>query len=199
MRLFLAVELDDRARQAAASAIRHAQDAAGDAASALRWTAPENLHLTLHFLGAFEAARLPALVEKLGDTLPVAPFDVTLGRLGVFPPRGALRTLWIAIDDGRDSLLRLHQELGSRLTRAGVAVEPRPLTPHLTLARARDRERRPPGPRPTSAKAAVDRLSGLDVLGVTPARWRVSHVALMNSDLSGPRPRYESIKIIRCQ
>ena len=196
MRLFLAVELDDRARQAAASASRRAQEAAGDAASALRWTAPENLHLTLHFLGAFDEARLPALVDALGDTLPVAPFDVTLGRLGVFPPRGALRTLWIAVDDGRDSLMRLHQELGDRLARAGVAVEPRPLTPHLTLARARDRERRRLA---TFAKATVDRLSGLDVLGGTPARWRVSHVDLMNSDLSGPRPRYESIKIIRCQ
>jgi len=195
VRLFLAVELDDRARLAVAAAIRQAQTAAGDAAAALRWSVPENVHLTLHFIGAFDPGRVPALTEALGDTVPVAPFDVSLGRLGAFPPRGALRTLWIAIDDGRDSLMRLHHELGNRLARAGVAIEPRPLTPHLTLARARDRERR----RSTFARAMVDRLSGLDVLGATPARWRVSHVALMNSDLSGPRPRYESIKIIRCQ
>ena len=202
MRLFLAVELDERVRRSVAAAIGRAQGAAGDAASALRWTPAENVHLTLHFIGAFDASRLPSLFDAIGAPLPVAPFDVALGRLGVFPPRGPLRTLWMGIDAGLEALVRMHEELGRRLAGAGVPTEARPFTPHLTLARARDRDRH----RSTSAKATVDRLSGIgrsltgvNVLEGAPARWRVTHATLMSSDLSGPRPRYESIKIISCQ
>lgn len=192
MRLFLAVELDARAREAVATAIDRARDAAGDAAAALRWSVPDNLHLTLHFIGAFDAVRLPVLTDALGDTVAVPPFEVSLGHLGVFPPRGPLRTLWIAVDDGRAPLAALHAALGARLVRAGVTLEARPFTPHLTLARARDRERR-------RLSGLARQLSGLEVLAGTPARWRVDRVTLINSDLSGPRPRYESIKIVSCQ
>lgn len=192
MRLFLAVELDARARESVATAIDRAREAAGDAAPALRWSVPDNLHLTLHFIGAFDAARLPSLAEALGNTVPVPPFDVSLGGLGVFPPRGALRTLWIAVAEGKSSLVALHAAMGARLARAGVSVEPRPFTPHLTLARARDRER-------GRLHRLARELDGLDVLDGAPAKWRVDRVVLMNSDLSGPRPRYESIKIVSCQ
>lgn len=192
MRLFLAVELDARARAAVVTAIDRAREAAGDAASALRWSVPEHLHLTLHFIGAVDAARAPALADALGDTVAVPPFDVSLGRLGAFPPRGPLRTLWIGVDDGRAPLAALHEMLGARLVRADVTLESRAFTPHLTLARARDRER-------ARLSGLGRRVTGLDVLQGTPARWRVDRVVLMNSDLSGPRPRYESIKIVSCQ
>jgi 2'-5' RNA ligase len=76
--------------------------------------------------------------------------------------------------------------------RADVTLESRAFTPHLTLARARDRER-------ARLSGLGRRVTGLDVLQGTPARWRVDRVVLMNSDLSGPRPRYESIKIVSCQ
>jgi 2'-5' RNA ligase len=190
VRLFLAIDLPPPARAAVGTAIDGARKAAGDAASALRWSVPENLHLTLHFIGELDGARLPALTAALGDTVPVPPFEVSLGRLGVFPPRGRLRTLWIAIDDGRESLVALHAVLGERLARARVAVESRPFVPHLTLARARDRDR-------SSAKGVAHTLAGLAVLD-RPERWTVDRVTLMRSDLSGPRPRYESIKIVTC-
>jgi 2'-5' RNA ligase len=84
---------------------------------------------------------------------------------------------------------QLHDALRPRVVAAGVAVESRPFTPHLTLARVRDRDRR-------QARDAARRLDGLELPPA--ASWRVTRAVLMQSDLSGPRPRYAVVQQIAC-
>jgi len=182
MRLFLAIEPDAAARAALAGLQADVRRELGDVASALRWTERGNLHLTLHFLGDVEPSRLPSLVGALGDSLPDLSVVVALEQLGVFPSPGPPRTLWVSIGAAaaRDVLARVHQELGARVARAAVPVEPRPFAPHLTLARVRDRERH-------RARRLTTTLAQIQVPAVT---WRVDHVTLFKSDLSGPVPKY---------
>ena len=91
---------------------------------------------------------------------------------------------WVAVAQGSDALSEIHGELGRRLTAAGVAVEKRPFSPHLTLARVRDGE----GQR---ARRVVERLANITV---PPIRWRVHAVTLYHSDLSGPAPHYDAVR-----
>jgi 2'-5' RNA ligase len=155
-----------------------------DARRALRFTKAANIHLTLHFLGNLDAAREAEVLTQLRDSLPVSPFDLTLGQTGVFPPHGPPRVFWVAIDDGRLELTDIHRELGRRLTAAGVAIEPRPFSPHLTMARVRDGEQR-------RARRVVEPFTRVKV---PPIAWRVERVTMYHSDLSGPSPRYEAVR-----
>jgi RNA 2',3'-cyclic 3'-phosphodiesterase len=157
-----------------------------DAAPALRWIPVANIHLTLHFLGNLDAARQVAVRSQLADPLATAPFDLSLGDLGTFPPSGPPRILWIAVRDGRQELAAIHGELGMRLRASGVTIEDRPFSPHFTLARVRDAERR-----------RVRRLPAeLGRVPVSRVQWHVRDVALYFSDLSGPAPRYDAVQRI---
>jgi RNA 2',3'-cyclic 3'-phosphodiesterase len=175
---------DDAARAALASLLGEIERAAPDAARALRWTPVPNIHLTLHFLGNLDEARQAAVRSQLNDPVAVAPFDLTLGELGTFPPSGSPKILWIAVRDGRQQLTAIHQELAGRVRAAGLQVEDRPFSPHLTLGRVRDAERQ-------RARRQASELNHVQIPRIV---WHVRDVTLYYSDLSGPAPRYEGIQ-----
>lgn len=187
MRLFLAIALDRGAETAIGQLLGRMPDALGEAARALRWTPASNVHLTLHFLGEVDEAGLARLRAALGATLPTGPFPVRFDRADVHPPAGPPRVVWLSADEGRDRLIDLQREVGRRIGGAGFAVETRPFSPHLTLARVRDRERR----RARSLREAVAAIR-IDAIG-----WVVERVTLFRSDLSGAAPRYETLHDIR--
>lgn len=113
------------------------------AAPALRWTPPENLHLTLRFLGPTEPDLLARLKERLG-AIRLPGLELALGAPGVFG--GARpRVVWLALERGAEEARRLARAVEAACVAAGSEPEPRPFRPHLTLARARDRR---PGPLP---------------------------------------------------
>src|SRR5687768_8134358 len=96
MRLFVAVEIDDEARRVAAATADALQTAIGPAFKA-RWVPPENMHLTVRFVGHVDDDRAPALIDALRRPLDIAPFDLELGACGAFPPSGPLRVLWMGL------------------------------------------------------------------------------------------------------
>jgi 2'-5' RNA ligase len=183
MRLFIAVPLEDRARTELASAGHSLRRSLGRAADDLRWSSPEQAHLTLHFLGDVGAPNVDVLLAALRAPVPEPPFNLTLEGFGAFPPSGAVRVVWMGIAAGAGPLARVHEEIGRRLTSAGFVLEARPFTPHLTLARAR-------GGRPGAGGALRRALAGVASPRIAS---RVEAVTLMQSDLSGPRPRYAAL------
>lgn len=187
MRLFLAVEPDRAAEAGIARVLLDVQQALGDGAAELRWVPASNIHVTLHFLGEIDRAHVEPIADALGGVVPRAPFDVALGRLGVFPPHGRPKVVWAGVDLGRDGLSELHETMGVRLSGAGVPLDARPFSPHLTLARARDAK----GPWGVRLREALASMSAAAV------RWRVDHVTLFQSDLSGPVPKYLPLQHIR--
>lgn len=184
MRLFLAVEPSAAAREQLELLTADVRRALGDAADRLRWTPAANVHLTLHFLGEVDDGRLSGLRESLGSELAGSPFDTQVGALGTFPVGRPPHTLWVSLQAGGAMLGRLHGDLASRLREAGARVETRPFSPHMTLARVRDRERH---------RAARRVAEGLAHVRVPPIGWRVDRVTLFRSDLSGSAPRYDAL------
>ena len=135
-RLFIALRLDDRAREAV-EAIVEAVRAEEPPGRGVRWVRLEGLHLTLRFLGPTGEERVPELADAIGRAAAgVSPFAIRIGGSGSFPPSGRPRTIWLGVEDTTGSAGQLARSLDDALAVAGWPRELRPFRPHLTLARA---------------------------------------------------------------
>src|SRR5438132_11735969 len=110
MRLFVAVEIDDRARHVAELAATELKRAMGPAVKA-RWVPVENMHLTVRFIGHLDASAASRVIEALTPPLDIPPFDIELGGCGAFPPTGPPRAVWIGVTRGLPALASMHEEL----------------------------------------------------------------------------------------
>lgn len=179
MRLFVAVDLS---AEAIDEAIRVAADIRKRRAGlAVRWVPPANMHLTVRFIG-YVRENADALVAAVTAPAPLQPFDVTLGPCGAFPPRGAVRVIWIGLAAGAVELGRLSAIMDERVRPFGFEAEARPFSPHLTLARTARDERLP--------RDLRDTLAHVNVRAVT---TRVTRAVLYRSHLSPQGPRYEPL------
>lgn len=140
-----------------------------------RPTHPDDLHLTLQFLGVVPAVRFPCLVEAVGAVSRTAPgpVELRLDRLGYWRRP---RILWCGPQRTPAGLVRLVDRLGERLAGCGYPPEHRRFAAHVTLAR--------------KCPAAVSPSLG----DIEPIAWEVGELALVES-LSVPRPpRYRVVQ-----
>ncbi|RMF65796.1 MAG: RNA 2',3'-cyclic phosphodiesterase [Calditrichaeota bacterium] len=167
IRTFIAIELPDdlRRRIAAAQAeLKQTRERVG-------WTRPENIHLTLRFLGDVAQERIPAVADAMGNAAAgFSVFSVTVAGLGAFPNLKRPRVLWVGVQDPGGELTELARRLENALNEIGFERERRPFRPHLTLGRVKS----PP------SRAFCDRLAQARF---DPGQVRVSEIVLMKSDL----------------
>jgi 2'-5' RNA ligase len=152
---------------------------------ALRRVKPENLHLTLAFLGQTADERLPDVAAAAKEAAgPVARFRLAFDRAGRFPERGRPRVVWLGISDGAPSVLELGAGVYAGLRRRGLRFDDRALAPHLTLARVSDDAS---GPEAKTVAAALRELE------IEPLGFEVSEIAVVQSVLSPKGPRYTAL------
>jgi 2'-5' RNA ligase len=179
----VALEPPDAVRRRLAALAVELRRAAGRAAEDVRWVVPENVHLTLQFLGAVPEERVAdveAAVRAIaGQARPLA---LEVKGVGGFPNARRPRVVWAGLQGDTEALAALVRDLGRRLAPLGFPPEERPFSAHLTLGRARD-ARGAPGLGGALAHAAE----------AAPAPWRAVEVVLIESHLSPRGPRYEAI------
>jgi 2'-5' RNA ligase len=148
VRAFIAIELDDAVRRAAAEVVRVLRE--GPGGDGVRWVRPENLHVTLRFLGDVEFSRLSSIARNLREAVAgLRCFSMQLGRVGFFP--SARRPRVVVIDVApREPLERLAEAAERAVTLEGLEPEKRRFRPHLTLGRTRGRKL-PPVTAPVTA------------------------------------------------
>ena len=117
--------------------VRSALDSLATGPSAVRWTDPNDLHLTLRFIGNAAPGTEPAIVEAL-ETVQVARFFLDVGEVGQFPPRGRPSVLWAGIGRGHPLLHQLRQQVDDYLLALALPLELGSFVPHLTLGRCRN-------------------------------------------------------------
>ncbi|QWV93419.1 RNA 2',3'-cyclic phosphodiesterase [Geomonas oryzisoli] len=127
-RLFIAVELPGDIK-AALSSFR-------DEIPGLRWVPPDQIHLTLRFLGDV-LPQTCAMLKKNLAAVSFTPFPLTLRGVGHFPPHGHPRVLWVGLEESR-ALLSLQQQVEAAVVGAGIVPEERGFSPHITLARIKE-------------------------------------------------------------
>lgn len=190
-RLFIAVDVDEVTREQVGGIAAELRTRLEPHTKA-SWVRPDRMHLTLHFLGAVEGALEQRVRDALAVPISEAPFDVMFDGVGCFPDRGSPRVLWLGIRDGLEPLRRLHTALagfdtarvgfdpahvGLDLSRALPERTAEPFTPHLTLARFRDRVSR-------------GRVAEIGRIPATAGPSRIDRVTLYESRLSPNGPTY---------
>lgn len=153
MRLFIAINLNNEMKDALL-------DLQGDIMNlgvGGNYTRPENLHLTLAFIGEFSD---PDLVKEVVDRVWFEPFDVA------FAGAGSFRNLWWVGIEKNDALANLVRRLRRGLADAGIPFDRKKFSPHITVIRRPDRP--------------LDEVLGS--LQIPKARMTVDHISLMRSD-----------------
>jgi len=106
----------------------------------VKWVDPYSVHLTLKFLGNIAVGRIPEVTQAIKEaTRGLSPFHLEVKGLGVFPNLRRVQVVWVGISGEVDRLGQLQHRIESNLVPLGFTAESRPFTPHLTLARLRDR------------------------------------------------------------
>lgn len=142
---------------------------------------PEQLHLTLHFLGELTDEDRDS-VKSMVETTRFSSFSLTLRGLGTFPAGITPRVLWAGIDESRE-LARLHSDLAQRLTDTiGFQSELRRFHAHITLARMK----------PTANRELIE--SHLQAhASISLPSFEVDHICLFQSRLTESGARYEIV------
>ncbi|MFZ5762853.1 MAG: RNA 2',3'-cyclic phosphodiesterase [Thermodesulfobacteriota bacterium] len=98
-----------------------------------RWVAPEQLHLTLRFVGEVDGGLFREIREAL-NVVDGGAFDLRVKGFGYFPPRKAPRVLWAGVEPA-EGVTALRSRIEKAVVRLGLEPEPRKFSPHITLAR----------------------------------------------------------------
>ncbi|MBQ4512477.1 MAG: RNA 2',3'-cyclic phosphodiesterase [Anaerolineaceae bacterium] len=134
-RLFIAVPIQEKSRNIIYNAVM-----VNPAAKRMpvRWTALQNLHLTMQFLGDVEEKRIPELKTILDElSISGAPGSLCFTGLGAFPDHDAPRILWMGIKENKN-LRKIQYDLTSELSEKGFNADRKKFKPHLTLGRVRE-------------------------------------------------------------
>ncbi|MBD3391363.1 MAG: RNA 2',3'-cyclic phosphodiesterase [Chitinivibrionales bacterium] len=130
-RLFVAIDLPSRVLERIAGICHGVRGA--------RWVPQEQLHLTLRFIGEVNGSQYDDIVASL-EQVQYRTFPLRLAGTGYFPPKKAPRVLWVGIEEN-GHVRDLFQLVENALHEAGIAREKRKFSPHVTVARLRDRVR----------------------------------------------------------
>jgi len=180
VRTFVAVEISAENRKAAERLIKSLRSAGAD----VKWVVPDNLHLTLKFLGNVPAERLPEVCGAVEEAAKrQAPFTLGLCGAGAFPNAARPRVIWLGVREGTEPIVALAEAVEGALERLGFRREGRKFHPHLTLGRVR---RSGPG------TAALARLLG-EHADFDAGRVEIQQTVVFSSQLTRSGPIYEPL------
>ena len=138
MRVFIAIDIDEETRKALGDLQQQLRSKVDIKKSDVKWVNPQNVHLTLNFLGEIRDEKV---VEACNIVKNVAgrheSFELDIKSVGYFGGRSA-RVLWVGAGEDSDNLLQLQKDLASQLALAGWPEQIREFTGHLTLCRIRN-------------------------------------------------------------
>jgi 2'-5' RNA ligase len=177
LRTFLAVDMGKPIRDRCVAL----QETLQRGGAEVKWVEPDNLHVTLLFLGEVEDRDVAALCRVVAEVCGRhQPFRASVETVGSFPNRRRPRVVWVGVGAGQQELVALHDDLERPLMDLGCyRREERRYTPHITLGRIR-------GERPATALATtLDRQANWQG-GVTEVR----EVHVLSSELTPHGPIY---------
>jgi RNA 2',3'-cyclic 3'-phosphodiesterase len=134
LRTFIAVDVGKAIR----SRLVDLQEKLARAETEVKWVEPENLHVTLLFLGEVDERQTPRVCGLVADeTARHTPFLMAVETVGCFPNPRRPRVLWVGVGQGTQELCALHDALETPLQELGYRREERRYTPHITLGRVK--------------------------------------------------------------
>lgn len=191
LRLFVAVELPDGAKESLAASMGQLR---GLTPAGVRWVQPAGIHLTLKFLGEVDSGLVEPLLGALQEAaagMDKAPFPLHLDGLGVFPNRREPRVIWAGVGGDLETLAEVQGRVEDAAARLGLARERREFRPHLTLGRVRDRVT--PAARRELGSALAEQGPAL----AAEYAWEVEEISLIRSVLTPQGAVYSTLGTAR--
>ena len=181
MRTFIAIELPEQIR----TILSNIQDELRQTQADVKWVKPENIHLTLKFLGDIEQILVKKIHSQLDEIAQrYTCFSLYLSGLGVFPKPQYPRVIWIGVTHDQP-VLEIAKDLEKEMIKIGLPAESRPFSTHITLGRVRSGLNR---------KALVEKLEFLNKnLTLPQPEFRVLGLTLFKSTLTPQGPIYETL------
>jgi len=185
LRAFIAIELSGELKRQISELQADLKRQAPEL-QALSWVRPEGIHLTLRFLGDMDERQIEPLTNVLKAAAATVPvFRLELRGLGGFPTSARTRVLWLGLTGDAEAISALHHlqaTIEQEVVGLGFAGEERAFTPHLTLARVRNRA--VSGPLAKLIMKEQDRMVG---------ELRAGSVELIKSELRPSGAVYSSL------
>jgi len=182
MRLFFAINLPDAVRRQLAEV----QEALrGRVPEKVSWVRPQQLHITLKFLGECEEQQLKRIESHLSTRLFPPPLDIEIPSLMLIPPRGRTRVIAAEVREPTGGLTCMYRTLDDIGAKAGIPAEPERFLPHVTLGRLRP-------PRRVRQSELDEYASDL----WESLKFKADKVELIHSTLSSSGPSYKILRIV---
>jgi RNA 2',3'-cyclic 3'-phosphodiesterase len=139
LRCFIAVEMPEDLKTAIGTVIEDLKKTGAD----IKWVGPENIHITLKFLGATEEELLKPICDALSAKLArYTPFYIKIAYVGCFPDERRPRVVWVGIQD-TGLLKEIQEEIETGMEKFGFPPEKRAFSPHITIGRVKSQKRVP--------------------------------------------------------
>ncbi len=170
VRLFVAVEIAEEIRKKLAAF----QDTLKKLDANAGWVTPENLHITLKFIGYIDEEKIDTIVTIIRESVThIKPFDLQYVGVGAFPTNKNPRVVFADVIDSGGFLTKIHERLDNQFMGLGIEHETRKFEAHLTVGRIKTR------------KNVGNLMEGLNSYnGFDFGADHVTQVVLMKSDLS---------------
>jgi RNA 2',3'-cyclic 3'-phosphodiesterase len=133
IRSFIAFDLES---QEVLAKLTYVQKLLVETGADLRPVVPQNIHVTIRFLGYIS----PAMVDKIHESLKnvkFTPFAIQIKGIGVFPNLNYPRVVWAAMTNSTEQLKGIFSQLEPQIKALGFAADQYGFSPHLTIARVR--------------------------------------------------------------
>lgn len=180
MRTFIAIALTAEIRDYLTGIQEELKQSRADA----KWVRPENIHLTLKFLGERDEKKIEKIKLALEETVrDKNGFTIRLSDIGAFPKLESPRVIWVGIDHGEKETRELAYELDERIAVLGIPKEERPFSSHITIARLKS---------PLNRQELAQALKNLPK--PQGREFRVGRITLYKSTLTPNGPIYEALK-----
>ena len=105
----------------------------------IKWVEPENIHLTIKFLGESSEEKIPEICKAIKKTASAfSGFEITLGTLGIFPNKKFPRVIWQECIDKNKNMINIKNDIEQSLEFLGYKSDRLNFSPHLTLGRLKN-------------------------------------------------------------
>jgi len=148
----------------------------------LKLVEPQNIHITVRFLGDITPDTAEKVFEEM-KKIQFTPFNVQISGLGVFPDLHYPRVVWAGMTEGADQLKNVFTQIEPRLRGLGFTPDPKGFSPHLTIARVRS------GTNKAQLAELVSKNANYDFGAI-----KAECLRLKKSDLTPKGPIYSTIK-----
>lgn len=133
-RLFIAIRCDRGIEKEIVPIMKKLKISAGQKELEMRWTPPENFHVTVVFIGESSKEEIPLIEEKMRQVAAHhAPLTLKIAGIGAFPTDQSSRVIWLGVQNSKN-LRRLQAELAQEITNR----DHQEFSPHLTIGRLRN-------------------------------------------------------------